>query len=137
MNDILFSPGNVLRATVDAKAFSAAMKKVGAVVPKNSVIPALNGVCVRFTGGRCTLTGTNLTTWILAEIPASGDDFAFVFSKCRDVERACRYFEGDVTLELPKPNDFPSGIGLVTITCAPASGSLKPIPLRTTPTRRN
>lgn len=133
MNDILFSPGSVLRATVDAKAFSATMKKVGAVVPKNSVIPALNGVCVRFTGGRCTLTGTDLTTWILAEIPASGDDFAFVFSKCRDVERACRYFEGDVTLELSKPNDSPSSIGLVTVTCGPRFGEFEAYPIEDYP----
>ena len=125
MNDILFNSGGVLRATVEAKAFSTAMKKAGAVVPRNSVIPALSGVCVRFADGRCTLTGTDLTTWILTEISADGDDFAFVFSKSRDVERACRYFEGKVTLELSKPNDSPGGIGLVTITCGPRFGEFE------------
>lgn len=133
MNDILLNPGGVMRATVDAKTFSAAMKKVCAIVSKNSVIPVLNGICVRFANGRCTLTGTDLTTWILAEIPADGDDFSFVFSKCRDVERACRYFEGNVTLELSKPDNSSSEIGAVTMTCGPRFGEFEVYPIEDYP----
>ncbi len=126
MGDVLERKG-VLRATADAKAFSDALKKVSAVL-RNSAIPVLSEVCVRFTGGRCILTGTNLDAWIMSEIPAQGDDFAFVLSKSRDAERACRYFEGTVTLELAESAGPACNGGLVTLSCGSRAGEFETYP---------
>lgn len=69
-------------ATVDAKAFSEVLKSVVPVL-KTSCIPVLEEVSVRFSDGRCILTATDLNTWIIREIPASGDNFSFVFSRTK------------------------------------------------------
>ena len=78
MNDLLYAV-RPLRATVDAKIFSEALKSVVPIL-KKSAIPVLEEVSVRFTGGRCILAATDMTTWIIREIPASGDNFSFVFT---------------------------------------------------------
>lgn len=88
-----------MRATVDAKAFSDALKSATLVL-KKSAIPSLGEVSVRFSNGRCILAATDLDTWITAEIPAEGDDFSFIFSRTKKVELACRRFSGPLTLEL-------------------------------------
>ena len=85
---------------VDAVAFSEAMHKVGRVLVRRSSIPVLEEICVRMHSGRCTLTGTDLDTWMTVEIPAEGDDLTFVFRRTRDVMKAFALFRGEVTIEL-------------------------------------
>lgn len=87
-----------MRAIVDAKEFSQALDKVSKVI-KRSAIPVLGGVLVQVANGRCTLTATDLTTWLIAEIPAQGEDLSFVLLRIKDTARACRHFNGELTLE--------------------------------------
>lgn len=71
-----------MRATVNARAFSEALTSLVPVL-KTSGIPVLEEVSVRFSNGRCILTATDLNTWVIKEIPASGDNFSFVFSRTK------------------------------------------------------
>ena len=88
-----------MRAFVDAKVFSTALSQVEKVLQKSS-IPALEGILVHFSGDSCSLTGTDLTTWLRKKLPARGDDFSFVIRKPGIALKACRYFDGELTLEL-------------------------------------
>ena len=115
MNDLLYAV-RPLRATVDAKIFSEALKSVVPIL-KKSAIPVLEEVSVRFTGGRCILAATDMTTWIIREIPASGDNFSFVFSRTKKVERACRCFDGSLTIELTENADHKDNGGFVQLSC--------------------
>ena len=67
---------------VDAKAFAEAMNKVSRVL-KKSAIPILEEVAVSIKDDRCALTATDLETWLVAELPAQGDDLSFVFQRTR------------------------------------------------------
>ena len=58
-----------MRATVDAKAFVQALERVSGLI-RRSTIPALNAVLVRFEEDRCTLTSTNIETYLSAALPA-------------------------------------------------------------------
>lgn len=104
-------------ACVDAKAFSEALMDVSRFAAGESSLPVLSEAMVRFDGSHCVLTCTNLYQWCTATIPATGDAFAFVFTKTKRVLTACRYFAG--TLELTfsnKPNDrTPDPDGTITI----------------------
>ena len=115
MNDLLYAV-RPLRATVDAKIFSEALKSVVPIL-KKSAIPVLEEVSVRFTGGRCILAATDMTTWIIREIPASGDNFSFVFSRTKKVERTCRCFDGSLTIELTENADHKDNGGFVQLSC--------------------
>lgn len=88
-----------MRAIVDAKEFSQALDQL-CRLPARSSIPALEGVYVSCSNGRCTLTTTDLTAWLTAEIPAQGDDFAFVLPRVKGIAKACRRFHGGLALEL-------------------------------------
>lgn len=88
-----------MKATVDAKSFYEAMKKVRGVL-KRSAIPALEQIRVDFANGVCRLSATDLTAWLTVEIPAAGDDFSFLFAHTDNAFRACRYFSGQMTAEL-------------------------------------
>ncbi len=94
-----------MRAVVDAKGFSKALDKVSKALGKSKYIPALKEVMVRFSGGRCVLTGTDMDTWLTAEVPAQGNDFAFVFYRTASIVKACRRFDGDLTLELTETGE--------------------------------
>lgn len=85
------------RATVDARAFADAMNKVSKVLRK-SPLPILEEIAVHVENGLCTLTATDLDTWLVAELPARGDDVSFVFSRTKDVMKACAHFEGELAL---------------------------------------
>lgn len=85
------------RTIVDAKAFSSALDHVSKVLQKSS-IPVLSEVLVHCSGDHCTLIATNLDTWLMKEIPANGDEFAFVFCRTKEVAKACRYFNGALEL---------------------------------------
>lgn len=111
----LLQTARPMRATVDAKAFSDALKNV-AMVLKKSVVPILEEVSVRFSNGQCILTATDMDTWITTAIPADGNDFSFVFSRTKKVKQACHCFSGSLTLELME-----SG-GLVHLSCGSRIG---------------
>lgn len=89
-----------MRAVVDAKEFSKALDKVSKAARKSKYIPVLEEVLVQFRNGRCVLTGTDLETWLTAEIPARGDDFAFIFYRTASAVKACRRFDGKLIMEL-------------------------------------
>ena len=87
------------KITVDAKAFAEAMNKVSRVL-KKSAIPILEEVAVSIKDDRCALIATDLETWLVAELPAQGDDMSFVFQRTKDVMKACAHFEGELALTL-------------------------------------
>ena len=87
-----------MRAKADAKEFFQALDKVNDLIRK-SAVSILEAVLVRFEDGKCTLTSTNLDTWLTRELPAQGDDFAFVLARPRETARAFRQFDGDLILE--------------------------------------
>ena len=113
-----------MKAIVDAKAFSEALNHVGRV-PRQSTIPVLAGVLVRFENGRCSITGTDFTTWLTITLPAVGDDFTFLLDNPSDASKACRFFDGELTLELHGMNlKYPS----VTLSCGHRSGTFDAFP---------
>lgn len=87
-----------MRAKVDAKAFIQALDKVSDLIRK-STIPALTAVLVRFEGDNCTLTSTNLDSYLSMKLPAQGDDFSFLLGRSKETARAFRQFEGELILE--------------------------------------
>lgn len=86
------------RAVVDAKEFSHAMSKVSKILKKVRNTHSGGGLSPD-SEWRCTLTATDLETWLTAELPASGDDMFFVFRKTKDILRACSHFAGELTME--------------------------------------
>lgn len=88
-----------MKSTVDAKAFSDALKKAGGIL-KKSVVPILEEIRVDFTNGKCTITATDLATWMTVELPAEGDEFSFVFSNTKKIMKACQYYAGTLTITL-------------------------------------
>lgn len=84
---------------VDARAFSDAMTKVSRVL-KKCAIPILEEIRVSVKDEICTLTGTDLDTWLTARFPVEGDDMAFTFYKTKDVMKACSHFDGELSIEL-------------------------------------
>ena len=108
-----------MRAIVDAKAFSEALSNVGKVIQK-SAIPVLEGVLVRFKNGRCSLTASDLTTRLTVALPARGEEFSFVLQKPQEVAKACRYYQGELTLEA---HDIQSDYPTVTLHSGHRSGT--------------
>lgn len=104
------------RAVVDAKEFSHAMSKISKIL-KKCAIPILEEVCLRIQNGRCTLTATDLETWLTAELPASGDDMFFVFRKTKDILRACSHFAGELTMEFSETRSGSKKAGKVLLRC--------------------
>lgn len=104
------------RAVVDAKEFSHAMSKISKIL-KKCAIPILEEVCLRIQNGRCTLTATDLETWLTAEFPASGDDMFFVFRKTKDILRACSHFAGELTMEFSETQSGSKKAGRVLLRC--------------------
>ena len=88
-----------MRSSVDAAAFYKAMTALMEVTSKSS-IEVLREIKAEFTGEQCVLSATDLDTWMSVTIPASGDDFAFVFWNSAGVQKVCRYFTGQLELEL-------------------------------------
>lgn len=104
------------RAIVDVKAFSEAFEKVSGVL-KKVAIPVLSEVLVRFEKGKCTLTATDLNTWLIAEIGYIGDDFSFVFQNTKDVVKACKLFRGELELALNECGCGRNRILTLSMTC--------------------
>ena len=105
-----------MRAKADAGAFLTVLKKVTQILRKSS-IPVLEGVHIRFQNGKCVLTGTNMDTWIVAELPAEGEHFACVLSHPEAVEEVCRHFAGDLTLELTETENGKHRRLIATLSC--------------------
>ena len=112
-----------MRAMVDAKEFSQALDKVSKTA-KRSSIPVLEGVLVEIVNGRCTLTATDLTTWLTAEFPARGDDLSFVLQRTKDTVRACRHFEGELALELSETGEGKRRRLWLTLSCGPREAKI-------------
>ena len=104
------------RAVVDAKEFSHAMSKISKIL-KKCAIPILEEVCLRIQNGRCTLTATDLETWLTAELPASGDDMFFAFRKTKDILRACSHFAGELTMEFSETRSGSKKAGKILLRC--------------------
>lgn len=112
-----------MRGIVDAKEFSQALDQLCRLLPR-SVIPVLEGVYVHFSGERCTLTATDLTTWLTAEIPGHGDDFAFVLTQAKRIAKACRRFSGEMALELTETSEGRSRPLHLCLRCGSRAGEL-------------
>lgn len=107
-----------MRAAVDAKTFAETLKNVSKLI-KTSSFPVMEGVVVQFENGRCAMTGRDYATYLTMELPAQGDNFTFVLRKPQAVIKACRYFEGDLSLELRLDSKTP----IVVLTCGQRSGT--------------
>ena len=88
-----------MRSSVDAAAFYKAMTAL-MDIPAKSPVKVLQEIKAEFTADHCTLSATDFGTWLSVTIPASGDDFAFVFWNSAGVQKVCRYFTGQLELEL-------------------------------------
>ena len=88
-----------MRSSVGAAAFYKAMTAL-MDIPAKSPVKVLQEIKVEFTADHCTLSATNFNTWLSVTISASGDDFAFVFWNSAGVQKVCRYFTGQLELEL-------------------------------------
>jgi DNA polymerase III sliding clamp (beta) subunit (PCNA family) len=112
-----------MRATVDAKEFSQTLNKVIKVI-KRSRVPILEGALVQIKDGRCTLTATDFTTWLTAEIPAVGDDLSFVFQRPKDTAQACKHFEGRLMLETEGKSTGKDQWLQLTMSCGPRAAQV-------------
>ena len=113
-----------MRATVDAKEFSQALNRVIKAV-KPSKIPELGGVLVQIRDERCTLTGTDFTTWLSVAIPAAGDDLGFVFQRPKDAARACAHFEGQLVLETEEKDNGKDRWTQLTMFCGMRAAEIR------------
>lgn len=93
-----------MRSSVDAAAFYKAMTAL-MDIPAKSPVKVLQEIKVEFTADHCTLSATNFNTWLSVTIPASGDDFAFVFWNSAGVQKVCRHYDGALELELQQRGD--------------------------------
>lgn len=120
-----------MRAMVDAKAFSEALNHVSKVIRKSS-IPVLEGVLIRFENGRCTLTGTDFTTWLTVSLPSQGDDFSFVLHKPSAAVKACQYFNDELAIETHETrSESPKAV----FSCGRRSGEFDILPAKAYPER--
>lgn len=128
----LLQTARPMRTTVDAAAFLTALKKIRPILKKSS-FPALEEASVRFHNGRCVLTGTDMETWIMAELSATGDDFSFVFSRTEAVEDTCRYFSGELTLEMSETGDEKHRWLVVVMSCGTRTAEFNAYPIEDYP----
>ena len=88
-----------MRSSVDAAAFYKAMTAL-MEVPSKSSIRVLREIKVAFDANQCVLSATDLNTWMSVTLPASGDSFDLVFRNSANIQKVCRYFTGQLELEL-------------------------------------
>lgn len=88
-----------MKASVDAKTFSEALDKASAAL-KRAMVPVLETVSLRFGDGKCVMTATDMSTWLSVEIPAQGDAFECAFYHNKDAAKACRFYDGPLSLEI-------------------------------------
>lgn len=87
---------STLHSCVDAGQFREALNRVLRTAAKRAKIPMLEEAVIRFEENRCTITCTNLGQWCQAVIPASGETFAFGFTKTKSILTACQHFSGEL-----------------------------------------
>lgn len=114
-----------MRAKVDAKKFIQALDKVSDLIRK-SAIPALTAVLIRFEADQCTLTSTNLDSYLSIKLPAQGDDFAFLLGRPKETARAFRQFDGELLLEQTETGDGAKRRITLVLSCGPRSAELFP-----------
>ena len=114
-----------MRAKIDAKDFVQALEQVSGMIRKSS-IPVLNAVLVRFEVDRCTLTSTNIDTYLSVDLPAQGDNFAFLLDRPRETARAFRQFEGELILEQTEKGEGEHRRITLALSCGPRSAMLHP-----------
>ena len=108
-----------MRSSVDAAAFYKAMTAL-MDIPAKSPVKVLQEIKVEFTSDHCTLSATDFGTWLSVTIPASGDDFAFVFWNSAGIQKVCRYFTGQLELELSGQRKSQ----IITMRCGDKGGKL-------------
>lgn len=118
-----------MRAFIDAKAFTAALNHMCKLIHRSG-IPALEGVLASFADDCCILTGTDLTTWLTVKLPARGDEFSFVLQKPQAAAKACRYFDGELTLEL---HETKTEKRKAVLSCGQRSGEFDTFPAKDYP----
>ncbi len=114
-----------MRAKIDAKDFVQALERVSGMIRKSS-IPVLNAVLVRFEADRCTLTSTNIDTYLSVDLPSQGDNFAFLLDRPRETARAFRQFEGELILEQTEKGEGEHRRITLALSCGPRSAMLHP-----------
>lgn len=124
-----------MRSKIDARAFFQALDKVSGLIHK-SVIPALNGVLVQFEPDCCTLTATNLESWLSIKVPAQGDGFSFLLGRPRETARAFRQFDGDLVLEQTETGEGSKRRLKLALSCGPRSAELDAYPPEDFPPQR-
>jgi len=117
----------IMRCQVDGKAFIQALGKVSGLI-RRSDIPALNGVLICCEQDHCTLTATNLDSWLSIRLPARGDGFSFLLDRPREAARAFRQFDGELLLELSEAGSGSRPHFRLTLSCVPRSAELIPLP---------
>lgn len=114
-----------MRAKVDAKEFVQALDRVSGMIRKSS-IPVLNAVLVRFEADHCTLTSTNIDTYLSVDLPAQGDNFAFLLDRPRETAKAFRQFEGELAIEQTEAGEGDRRRIKLALSCGPRSAELHP-----------
>lgn len=114
-----------MRAKTDAKEFIQALDRVSDLIRKSD-IPALSAVLIQFEMDRCTLTSTNLDSYLSVELPAQGDDFAFLLGRPKETARAFRQFDGELLLEQTETGEDAKRRITLVLSCGPRSAELFP-----------
>lgn len=108
---------STLHSCVDAGQFREALDRVLRTAAKRVRVPVLEEAVVHFEENRCTITCTNLKQWCQAVIPASGETFAFGFTKTKRVLTACQHFSGELEFSFtsdPSEN-YPDPEGILIV----------------------
>ncbi len=116
-----------MKASVDAKTFSAALDKTSTVL-KRSQFPVMNTVGLRFGDGKCMMTATDLSTWLSVEIPAQGDAFECAFYHNKDAAKACRFYEGLLSLEIVDSEDGRHKQRQIILSCGSRTAEFEGLP---------
>lgn len=114
-----------MKSIVDAKEFIQALDRVSDLIRK-STIPALTAVLVRLEAGQCTLTSTNLDSYLSIRLPAQGDDFAFLLGRPKETARAFRQFDGELLLEQTETGEGTKRRIKLVLSCGLRSAELFP-----------
>ena len=87
-----------MKSTVDAAAFAAAVKSVSGILTKFEV-PQLAQVRVQLADDACRVSATDGRAWLSVDIPATGEQFSFVFRNTKKMLRVLPHLSGELTLE--------------------------------------
>ena len=116
-----------MKASVDAKTFSAALDKAGAIL-KRAMVPVLETVSLRFGDGKCVMTATDLGSWVSVEIPAQGDSFGCAFLRNKEAAKACRFFEGELSVEIVDSEDGRHKQRRILLSCGSRTAEFEGLP---------